>query len=147
MAAITSAVSPGAFKAPSTGIFGNDYVAELVKQGLSEEEVLKRVTARDIELTTDTGEIRHVALTGQRPLLTLPAVHALETRLFPHDALRLGRTPVGIRPEEQLRIAAGGARMRVYLPYGEEWYGYLMRRMAERPQNLGFFLRGLATKG
>jgi proline dehydrogenase len=54
---------------------------------------------------------------------------------------------LGIRPEEQLRIAAGGARMRVYLPYGEEWYGYLMRRMAERPQNLGFFLRGLATKG
>jgi proline dehydrogenase len=54
---------------------------------------------------------------------------------------------LGIRPEEQLRIASGGARMRVYLPYGEEWYGYLMRRMAERPQNLGFFLRGLATKG
>ena len=54
---------------------------------------------------------------------------------------------LGIRPEEQLRIAAGGARMRVYLPYGQEWYGYLMRRMAERPQNLGFFLRGLATKG
>src|SRR6185503_20368215 len=36
---ITSAISPGAFKAPSTGIFGNDYVAELMKQGLSEEEV------------------------------------------------------------------------------------------------------------
>src|SRR5687768_12846684 len=57
---LTSAVSPGTFKEPSTGIFGNDYVAELVKQGLSEEEVLKRVTARDIELTTDTGEIRYM---------------------------------------------------------------------------------------
>ncbi|GAA5166930.1 proline dehydrogenase family protein [Ornithinimicrobium tianjinense] len=54
---------------------------------------------------------------------------------------------LGIRPEEQLRLAASGARMRVYVPYGEEWYGYLMRRMAERPANLAFFLRGLATKG
>jgi proline dehydrogenase len=54
---------------------------------------------------------------------------------------------LGIRPEEQLRLAASGARMRVYVPYGDEWYGYLMRRMAERPANLGFFLRGLATKG
>jgi proline dehydrogenase len=54
---------------------------------------------------------------------------------------------LGIRPEEQLRLAAGGARMRVYVPYGGEWYGYLMRRMAERPANLGFFLRGLATRG
>ncbi|WP_410588988.1 proline dehydrogenase family protein [Amycolatopsis sp. lyj-23] len=52
----------------------------------------------------------------------------------------------GIRPEEQQRIAASGARMRVYVPYGDEWYGYFMRRLAERPANLAFFLRGLATK-
>ena len=57
---VTSGISPGKYKEPSTGIFGNDYVAELVKQGLSEEEVLKRVTARDIELTSDTGEIRYM---------------------------------------------------------------------------------------
>ena len=53
----------------------------------------------------------------------------------------------GIRPEEQRRIADRGDQMRVYIPYGEEWYGYLMRRMAERPANTMFFLRGLATKG
>ena len=53
----------------------------------------------------------------------------------------------GIRPEEQKRIADRGSQMRVYIPYGEEWYGYLMRRMAERPANTLFFLRGLATKG
>ncbi|MCR6486105.1 proline dehydrogenase family protein [Amycolatopsis sp. OK19-0408] len=52
----------------------------------------------------------------------------------------------GIRPEEQARIAGSGARMRVYVPYGDEWYGYFMRRLAERPANLAFFLRGLATK-
>jgi proline dehydrogenase len=52
----------------------------------------------------------------------------------------------GIRPEEQKRIADRGNQMRVYIPYGEEWYGYLMRRMAERPANTMFFLRGLATR-
>jgi proline dehydrogenase len=52
----------------------------------------------------------------------------------------------GVRPEEQRRLAASGETVRVYLPYGEEWYGYLMRRLAERPQNLTFFLRSLVSK-
>jgi outer membrane protein assembly factor BamB len=55
---VTSALSPGAFKAPSTGIFGNDYAADLSKQGLSDDEVVKRVVARDIELSRESGEIR-----------------------------------------------------------------------------------------
>jgi proline dehydrogenase len=53
----------------------------------------------------------------------------------------------GIRPEEQKRIADRGDQMRVYIPYGQQWYGYLVRRMAERPANTMVFLRGLATKG
>jgi proline dehydrogenase len=52
----------------------------------------------------------------------------------------------GIRPDEQRRIAAEGHTMRVYVPYGAEWYGYFMRRLAERPANLTFFLRSLITK-
>ena len=52
----------------------------------------------------------------------------------------------GIRPEEQKRLAAAGETMRVYIPYGTEWYGYLMRRLAERPQNLSFFVRSLVSK-
>ncbi|GAA2424701.1 proline dehydrogenase family protein [Actinomadura vinacea] len=52
----------------------------------------------------------------------------------------------GIRPQEQRRLASQGAQMRVYVAYGEEWYGYFMRRMAERPANLGFFLRSVATR-
>ncbi|GAB2860505.1 proline dehydrogenase family protein [Lentzea nigeriaca] len=51
----------------------------------------------------------------------------------------------GIRPEEQRRIASEGNRMRVYVPYGDEWYGYFMRRLAERPANVAFFLRSLLT--
>ncbi len=57
---VTSAISPGRFKAPSTGIFGNDYAAELAAKGATEEEVLKAVTARDIELTAESGEIRYM---------------------------------------------------------------------------------------
>ena len=52
----------------------------------------------------------------------------------------------GIRPAEQRRLATAGARMRVYLPYGSDWYGYLVRRLAERPANLAFFVRSLATR-
>jgi proline dehydrogenase len=52
----------------------------------------------------------------------------------------------GIRPTEQRRIADRGDQLRVYIPYGQQWYGYLMRRMAERPANTMVFLRGLATK-
>jgi proline dehydrogenase len=52
----------------------------------------------------------------------------------------------GIRPDEQQRLADAGEKVRVYLPYGQEWYGYLMRRLAERPSNLRFFLRSLVSK-
>lgn len=52
----------------------------------------------------------------------------------------------GIRPEEQNRLARSGARVRVYVPYGDEWYGYMMRRLAERPANVAFFVRSLVTK-
>jgi proline dehydrogenase len=53
----------------------------------------------------------------------------------------------GIRPAEQLRLAREGSRVRVYVPYGSDWYGYLVRRLAERPANLAFFLRSLASRG
>ncbi|OJF09682.1 proline dehydrogenase family protein [Couchioplanes caeruleus] len=52
----------------------------------------------------------------------------------------------GIRPEEQARLAAAGHTVRVYVPYGDEWYGYLMRRIAERPANLAFFGKALTSK-
>jgi len=52
----------------------------------------------------------------------------------------------GIRPDEQRRLAEAGEKVRVYIPYGVEWYGYLMRRLAERPSNLTFFLRSLISK-
>ncbi|MDO9379326.1 MAG: proline dehydrogenase family protein [Nocardioidaceae bacterium] len=72
-----------------------------------------------------------------------------------HLAAENGRGPgdfeyqmlYGIRPDEQERLAALGHTVRVYTPYGEQWYGYLVRRLAERPANVTFFARSLVTKG
>jgi proline dehydrogenase len=52
----------------------------------------------------------------------------------------------GIRSDEQRRLTGVGERVRVYVPYGQEWYGYLMRRLAERPSNLTFFMRSLLSQ-
>ncbi len=69
-------------------------------------------------------------------------------------AATIGREPssfeyqmlYGIRTDEQAALAAEGAQVRVYVPYGSDWYAYFMRRLAERPANLMFFLRALASR-
>jgi proline dehydrogenase len=53
----------------------------------------------------------------------------------------------GIRDDEQRQLADAGNQVRVYVPFGTQWYGYFMRRLAERPANLTFFLRALAQRG
>lgn len=49
----------------------------------------------------------------------------------------------GIRTERQLELVKEGYKMRVYVPYGTDWYGYFMRRLAERPANVAFVLKGI----
>jgi proline dehydrogenase len=79
-----------------------------------------------------------------------PAMIELAQRL----AAEYGRSPDswevqmlhGIRLDEQRRLAAAGTRVRAYVPYGVDWYGYFTRRLAERPANLRFFLRALVSR-
>jgi proline dehydrogenase len=52
----------------------------------------------------------------------------------------------GIRADLQSRLARDGHQVRVYIPYGSDWYGYFMRRLAERPANVAFFLRALTRR-
>jgi proline dehydrogenase len=52
----------------------------------------------------------------------------------------------GIRDAEQRRLAGEDNHVRVYVPFGTQWYGYFVRRLAERPANLTFFLRALAER-
>ena len=78
-----------------------------------------------------------------------PAMIALALELV----VSTGRSPdsyefqllFGIRTGEQQRLARDGHTVRAYVPYGADWYGYFMRRLAERPANLQFFLRSLVT--
>ncbi|HEV8622268.1 MAG TPA: proline dehydrogenase family protein [Actinomycetota bacterium] len=53
----------------------------------------------------------------------------------------------GVRRDLQHRLARGGYPVRVYIPYGAEWYPYLTRRLAERPANMWFFLSNLVRRG
>jgi proline dehydrogenase len=80
-----------------------------------------------------------------------PALIALAGRLDAEHGRKPGsyeyQLLYGVRPAEQRRLAAAGETVRVYLPYGEAWYSYLVRRLAERPANVGFFLRAIASRG
>jgi proline dehydrogenase len=83
----------------------------------------------------------------------LPMVATHDPRLV-DAARRLGRGRSyelqmlhGVRPAAQTALAADGEALRVYLPYGTEWFGYFMRRLGERPANLTFFARSLLTRG
>ena len=49
----------------------------------------------------------------------------------------------GIRRDLQAALTAAGYRVRVYVPFGQEWFPYFMRRLGERPANVGFVLRSL----
>lgn len=69
-------------------------------------------------------------------------------------AMRYGREPGqyeiqllrGVLPRQRQRLVDNGEAVRVYLPYSAQWYGYFVRRLAERPANMGFFLRSLTQR-
>jgi proline dehydrogenase len=83
-----------------------------------------------------THDPRLIEIAGSLARLTGRAASSFEYQML-----------YGIRPAEQRRLANSGARMRVYVPYGGDWYGYLVRRLAERPANVAFFLRSLRPGG
>jgi proline dehydrogenase len=91
-------------------------------------------------------------------LITSPSYAMIAThdeRLIDHvltQAARTKRAPgtyefqmlFGVRRELQRKLIADGYRVRIYVPFGGQWYPYLMRRIAERPANVRFFLESLA---
>ena len=85
---------------------------------------------------------------------TYPGIATHDERLIRRGrefARRNGITPdrfefqmlFGVRRDLQLQLVQDGYRARVYIPYGKEWYPYLVRRLAERPANIAFFVRSL----
>ncbi len=102
---VTSAVSvDGAFKEPSTGIYGNDYAAELAERGLSDEEVMERIITRDIELASETEAIRYMLL----PSMPKAAKSCgSEKRIAAsRSAADIARTPTRQRHRQQMANAS-----------------------------------------
>jgi proline dehydrogenase len=53
----------------------------------------------------------------------------------------------GVRRDLQERLVRAGYSVRVYVPFGTQWYPYFMRRLAERPANVAFLLRSILREG
>lgn len=117
----------GAYREPET--VAHQRRAEVDSAYLRCLEVLMRGAARPLVASHDPA------------LLTAAADLAARTGRGPGDLEY--QMLYGIRTDEQQRLADRGNFVRIYIPYGDQWYGYLMRRLAERPANLGFFLRAL----
>jgi proline dehydrogenase len=123
----------------------------LCKGAYSEPDTVAFTARRDVDLSF--GRCLRVLMNG--PGYPMVATHDPRLIQITGSLAHLtGRAPdsfeyqmlYGVRPAEQRRLANTGARMRVYVPYGGDWYAYLVRRLAERPANLAFFLRSLRSR-
>lgn len=85
------------------------------------------------------SDIYHAIATHDEAIIIATREYA-RTRKIPHERFEF-QMLYGIRRDLQQRLAAEGARVRIYIPYGTHWYPYFMRRLAERPANLFFILR------
>jgi proline dehydrogenase len=138
-------------EADCRSLAGHGLRVRLCKGAYSEPESVAFTSRRDV----DTSYARCLRVLMNGPGYPMVATH--DPRLIEITgslAMLTGRAPDsfeyqmlhGIRPVEQRRLADTGARMRVYVPYGGDWYAYLVRRLAERPGNLAFFLRSLRSE-
>ncbi len=122
----------------------------LVKGAYAEPEQVAHTAKSEVDL----AYVRCLRILMESDAYPMVATHDPRMIAITDElATRTGRAPAsyefqmlhGIRTSEQRRLRETGARVRVYLPYGGDWYGYFMRRLAERPANVAFFLRSLAS--
>jgi len=123
----------------------------LVKGAYAEPETVAHPRKADVDAAYQRC-VRILMSGGGYPMVAShdPAMIAAAARA----AREAGREPgeyefqmlYGIRTDAQRELARAGERVRVYVPFGTDWYGYFMRRLAERPANVAFFLRALAGR-
>ncbi|HEX3733028.1 MAG TPA: proline dehydrogenase family protein [Mycobacteriales bacterium] len=89
------------------------------------------------------GAGRPMVATHDPLLITIAVERAYSYRRDPHSYEF--QMLFGAHPRQRQELLTAGHSVRIYVPYGVAWYRYLMRRMAERPANLAFFLRALAS--
>jgi proline dehydrogenase len=98
---------------------------------------------RLMRLLLDEGTIPAIA-THDEAIVT-------ETRAYAHER-GIGRDRFefemlyGIRRDLQASLTANGYRVRIYVPFGRQWFPYFMRRLGERPANVGFVIRGILSE-
>jgi len=117
----------GAYKEPQTAAY----------QLKSEvDEAYRRL----MRVLLDAGNYPAIA-THDETMLRTACAYAAEHRIAPerYEFQML----YGVRRDLQTTLAAEGHRMRIYVPFGREWFPYFMRRLGERPANLGFVMRGI----
>ena len=95
---------------------------------------------RQMRLLLDHGVYPAIA-THDEEIIAETRSYAAE-RAVGHDRFEF-QMLYGIRRDLQTSLVAEGYRMRVYIPFGKEWFPYFMRRLGERPANVGFVLRAL----
>ncbi|HEX6520158.1 MAG TPA: proline dehydrogenase family protein [Streptosporangiaceae bacterium] len=138
-------------EADCRSLAGHGTRVRLCKGAYSEPDSVAYVAKRDVDLAyarclkvlmngsgypmLATHDPRLIEIAGSLAILTGRGQDSFEYQML-----------YGIRPAEQRRLASTGARMRVYVPYGGDWYAYLVRRLAERPGNLALFLRSLGSR-
>jgi proline dehydrogenase len=88
--------------------------------------------------------VYHGLATHDEKIINQAKVFAAQENI-PRDAFEF-QMLYGIRRDLQRRLVREGWRMRVYIPFGTEWYPYFMRRLAERPANVFFIARNLLRK-
>ncbi len=96
--------------------------------------------ARLTRLLLDEGTYPAIATHDER-MLDLARAHAAE-RQIATDRFEF-QMLYGIRRDLQAALVAAGYRLRIYVPFGTQWFPYFMRRLGERPANVGFVIRGI----
>ncbi len=127
-------------------------IVRLVKGAYLEPPDVAYPRRRDVDATfarlfvtlIGAGHTVHVAT--HDPRLLEGARRHVERRGVPWSRIEF-QMLYGIRRDLQGRLASGGYPVRVYVPYGTEWYPYLTRRLAERPANMWFFLSHVVRSG
>jgi proline dehydrogenase len=85
------------------------------------------------------------AIATHDPHMIAETIRCAAAKQIPKDDFEF-QMLYGIRTDLQRRLVNGGYRVRIYIPYGRDWFPYFMRRLAERPANIGFLLRNFFRK-
>jgi proline dehydrogenase len=120
----------------------------LVKGAYAEPETVAHIRKAEVDAAYERC-LRVLMSGGGYPMVASHDPRMIEAA--ERAAQAAGRAPgtyeyqmlYGIRTDEQRALARAGERVRVYVPFGTDWYGYFVRRLAERPANVAFFLRAL----